>query len=239
MHLLKSYNLFLETSPPKYSILDFLLSLISLGHFIYACFRQTRCSTDVNYNAWRCYNAFGYRLYNYVLPSVISVLVQCMIQGYNSYKAETKDDESALRRFAKIFLLGGTILMNVGICLVFIPYFLINAFPMLVGFCWLLIPLPLLLSLAYAIFTTILVTVVSGCKFEHCGRLFGAHFLVGLQVFGCLALSMAYNYSQYTYFGGGYLTVLGYEFRSRDTVAWGNSLSNNTELQIHSILAFF
>ena len=136
-------------------------------------------------------------------------------------------------------MLLGTILMNAAVCLVFIPYFLINALPMLVGFCWLLIPLAVVLSLAYAIFTTILVSLVSGNGCDHCGRLFGAHFAVGIQVFGCLALSMAYNYSQYTYFGGGYLSVLGYEFRSRDTVAWGNALTNSSELQIHSILAFF
>lgn len=225
-------------SLPKYSILDFLLSLTSLGHFIYACYRQTRCSSDVNYSAWRCYNAFGYRLYNYVLPSVVSVLIQCLIQGYNSYKAGDKKD-GWFRKNAKRVLLVGTILMNVTISLVFIPYFLTNALPMLVGFCWLLVPLAVLLSAVYGIFTTILLNIPLGCECNHCGRLFGAHFLLGLQVFGCLALSMAYNYSQYTYFGGGYLDILGYEFRSRDTLAWWSTLTNSTELQVHSILAFF
>ncbi len=50
---------------------------------------------------------------------------------------------------------------------------------------------------------------------------------------------MAYNYSQYCYFGGGYLSVIGYEFQSRDTGAWGRALANSSDLTTHNILAFF
>ena len=57
------------------------------------------------------------------------------------------------------------------------------------------------------------------CEKGRCPELFGTHSAAGLQVFGCLILSVAYNYSQYCYFGVGYLPVLGYEFQSRDTAA--------------------
>jgi hypothetical protein len=50
---------------------------------------------------------------------------------------------------------------------------------------------------------------------------------------------MAYNYSQYCYFGGGYISVIGYEYQSRDTAAWGRALSNSSDLVTHNILAFF
>ena len=73
----------------------------------------------------------------------------------------------------------------------------------------------------------------------YCGRFFLTHCAVGLQVFGCLVMSIAYNYSQYCYFGGGYIAVLGYEFQSRDTGAWSRAFSNSTLLETHNILAFF
>jgi hypothetical protein len=77
------------------------------------------------------------------------------------------------------------------------------------------------------------------CKAEYCGRFFLTHCAVGLQVFGCLVLSMAYNYSQYCYFGGGYLPVIGYEFQSRNTATWAQALNNSSELVTHNVLAFF
>ena len=113
---------------------------------------------------------------------------------------------------------------------------------MLAGFCWVLFPLLFALMLAYALFITALVSTIRKChecSGKYCYQFFGTHCAVGLQVFGCLILSMAYNYSQYCYFGGGYLSVLGYELQSRDTGAWGRALVNDTQLQTHSILAFF
>jgi hypothetical protein len=131
--------------------------------------------------------------------------------------------------------------MNALICFVFIPFFILNALPMFVGFCWLLVPLLCALTLAYAIFVTTFVSSASRChmcKEKHCRRFFATHCAVGLQVFGCLVLSMAYNYSQYCYFGGGYLTAIGYEYQSRDTGAWGRALSNSSDLTVHNVLAF-
>lgn len=145
-------------------------------------------------------------------------------------------------RSAKLLLLIATILSNATICIVFVPYFITNSLPMFVGFIWLLGPLLIVLPLAYASFITVLVSIISKCGMcgdGSCPRFFGTHCAVGLQVFGCLVLSMAYNYSQYCYFGGGYLTAIVYEFRSRDTIAWGQSFSNSTDFQIRNILAFF
>lgn len=85
LHFVDELERRLEKLRPKYSLVDFILSLISIGHFVYACVRQRACSSDPNYDSWRCYNAFGYRLYNYVLPNVISVLVQSCVQAYNTY----------------------------------------------------------------------------------------------------------------------------------------------------------
>ena len=251
LYLLWYSNVFLEKITPKYSLLDFVFSLVSLAHFIYACVRQTACSTDVNYSSWRCYNAFGYRLYNYVLPNVIAVLLQSTIQVVNIYTIEDDENDEdnvnwkrKVLSFFKKLLLFGTIFSNALMCLVFVPYFITNALPMFVGFIWLLGPLIIVLVLAYAIFTTIVLNIILSCTMcsccgKECRRLFGTHCAVGLQVFGCLAMSMAYNYSQYCYFGGGYLTVIGYEFQSRDTTAWGRAFANSSDLQAHNMLAFF
>ena len=130
--------------------------------------------------------------------------------------------------------------MNLLICVIFVPFFITNTLPMIVGFCWLLVPLWLALSLVYAIFATSLISIVTKgekCTCSFSGRFFGTHFAVGIQVFGCLILGMAYNYSQNAYFGGGYLSVVEYEFQSRDTGNWARALRNSTELRADTVLA--
>ena len=220
-----------ELPPMEVSIVDILLSLVSVAHFIYACYRQTECSSSVNYTAWRCYNAFGYRLFNYVLPSTISVLVQssAKLTG-DTFHPEKKRDIIILVLLMICIVLNGILLI------VFIPFTITNALPMLVGFCWLLIPLLFALIITYALFIS---TILWCKKKKNFRRLFLAHFAVGLQVFFCLIIAMAYNCSQYCYFGGGYLEVIGYEFNSRDTGRWGSTLVNSSQLQAHTILAFF
>jgi hypothetical protein len=77
--------------------------MISVAHFIYACYRQQYCSTTVNYSDWKCYNSFGYRLYNYVLPSVISVLVQSIVQAVNTAKAKAKSAAVGMLKHQNIY----------------------------------------------------------------------------------------------------------------------------------------
>ena len=212
----------LDVRPSKYSIIDFILSLVSVGHFIYACYLQTKCVNSTNTSSWNCYNAFGYRLFNYVLPNLVSVLVQSGVQLAHTIR-HREDDSSTMtsvRNVCKMLLLGATIIMNVILCIIFIPFLITNVLPMLVGFCWLLLPLLIVLTVTYAIFITTVASIIGKCGLcqnGYCKRFFLTHFLVGLQVFGCLIISMAYNYSQYCYFGGGYIRVLGYEFESRET----------------------
>ena len=126
----------------------------------------------------------------------------------------------------------------------FSTVFFTNALVMIVGFCWLLGPLLIILILLYAAFITVVVNIASSSNMcdnsdGYCRLFFGTHCAVGLQVFGCLILSMAYNYSQYWYFGDSYLSAIGYEFQSRDTVAWGRALTNNSQFLTDNILAFF
>ena len=183
-----------------------------------------------------------------VLPSVISVLVQSGFQLKTTLdRGERRDGFiRSSYQYLKWFLLGATIVLNSAVCLVFIPYIITNALPMLVGFIWLFIPLLAALVVVYAAFITAFMTWCVCCKKEEgqsrrgkCGKLFRTHCLVGLQVFGCLILSMAYNYSQYCYFGGGYIRVISYEFQSRETVFYFNTLGNDSSLVTHNILAFF
>lgn len=185
------------------------------------------------------------------MPSVIAVLVQSIVQVKNTYRAmkaskyRHDNQETCCFKMAKCsteFLLGSTIIMNVAICLVFLPYMVTNSIPMIVGFCWLLLPLLAILTLVYALIITAFVSIISRCAMcdeGFCCRFFFTHCAVGLQVFGCLIISMAYNYSQYCYFGSGYLPAVVNEFQSRDTVVWAHSLVNDTTFQIHNILAFF
>ncbi|CAF1094335.1 unnamed protein product [Rotaria magnacalcarata] len=230
-------------SPPKYSVLDFVLSLVSVGHFAFACYKQTNCSSSAYQSEWRCYNAFGYQLHNYVLPSVIAVLVESIIQIVNNYRANKQEDKKnsgarSSRKF-KWALLCTTIVLNVGVCLVFIPFFISNTIPMLIAYCWLLVSVLGALVLVYAVFITIVINALrkcDGCSCRYCAKFFAAHCIVGCQAFGCLILSMAYNYSQYSYFGADYTSTIGYEAQSRDTVTWFNSLTNNTDSIIHNTL---
>lgn len=217
-----------------------------MAHFIYASYLQTKCTESSNQSTWNCYNAYGYRLFNYVLPSVVSVLVQSIVQLVIRAKNNKKPSYGKRNQagfFWKWFLLGATVFMNLVVCIVFIPFIITNALPMLVGFCWLLFPLWAVLTVVYAVFIYLLLILIGKCtdySFEGYGkRMFGAQCLVGLYAFGCLILSMAYNYSQYTYYAGGYIRVLGYEFQSRETGAYFIRLGNDSELVGHNVLAFF
>jgi hypothetical protein len=236
----------LGLSPAKYSVLDFILSLISIGHLGYAGYLQTKCSSAVNATQWRCYNAFGYRLYNYVLPSVVAVLVESIIQLVNMVKAHKKDkiDKSTKKYMSscKWFLLISSIVMNALAVLVFIPFFISNVVPMLIAYCWILLPILGGLVVLYATFVTSVINAIKQCQdcgCVYCLKFFGTHFLVGLQVFGCLVLGMAYNYSQYSFFGTSYKEVMWSEYQSRDTINWFNTLTNNSDLLIHNLLTPF
>jgi hypothetical protein len=207
---------------------------------------QSKCLSAANANQWRCYNAFGYRLYNYVLPSIVSVLVDSIVQLVNMIKATKKNKENEPDKndmnWLKWTLLGFTIVMNSLVCLVFVAFFISNVLPMLIAYCWVLLPILGGLVLTYA---TLITSVISGirqcqdCGCVYCLKFFGTHCIVGLQVFGCLILGMAYNYSQYSFFGAAYTSVPWYEYQSRDTVAWFNSLTNSSELVIHNVLTPF
>lgn len=114
---------------------------------------------------------------------------------------------------------------------------------MIVGYCWLLIPLLAILTFLYAGLIIVVMGIGSSCgMFSNFNNnrawFFGTHCAVGVQIFGCLIAGMAYNYSQYWYFGDGYFSVIGYEFQSRDTVAWGRALTNDSQLLTENILGF-
>ncbi|CAF1132923.1 unnamed protein product [Adineta ricciae] len=233
-------------SLPKYSVLDFILSLISVGHFGYAIYLQTKCTNQSKATAWRCYNAFGYQLYNYVLPSLISVLVEAFVQLGNMIKASKVDPNHQVKRnpvnYIKWALLISTIVLNSLVFVAFIPFFISNVFPMLIAYSWVLICVLAALVLAYATFITVVVNALRQCA--DCGcvyflKFFGTHCVVGLQVFGCLVLSMAYNYSQYSFFGADYTSVIWCEYQSRDTTIWYQRLTNDSESLIQNLLTPF
>jgi len=163
----------------------------------------------------------------------------------NTYRAYKKDQDKVMNddmRQVKWFLLGSSIVMNSAVFLAFIPFFVSNVVPMLIAYVWVLLPLLGVLVLTYAIFITSVVNAIrqcQDCSCIYCGKFFGTHCIVGLQVFGCLIVSMAYNYSQYSFFGADYSSVIWYEYQSRDTATWFNSLTNSTELDIQNVLAPF
>jgi len=179
------------------------------------------------------------------LPSIVSILVDSIVELVNTYRAYKKDQDKVMNddmRQVKWFLLGSSIVMNSAVFLVFIPFFVSNVVPMLIAYVWVLVPLLIALVLTYAIFITSVVNAIRQCKdcsCIYCGKFFATHCIVGLQVFGCLIVSMAYNYSQYSFFGADYSSVIWYEYQSRDTAAWFNSLTNSTELDIQNVLAPF
>jgi len=233
-------------SPPKYSILDFILSLVSVGHFCYACYMQTECGNAKNGEGWNCYNAFGYRLHNFILPGCVAVLVESIVQCVNLYRANKENEMNEMKedslKWLKWTLLITTMILNGGVFLAFIPFFVSNTIPMIIAYCWLLLPI---LGGVVLIYASIVTIIINSCrKCEGCGccffwKFFGTHCVVGSQVFGCLIFAMAYNYSQYSYFGADYSDVMYYEYQSRDTINWFNNLKNNSDKAIHNLLTPF
>jgi hypothetical protein len=216
-----------------------------VGHFGYACYLQTKCSSAAYSDGWRCYNAFGYRLYNYVLPSMVAVLVEAFIQLANMIKA-SKDPKNQIREnklnCVKWALLIITITLNCLVCLAFIPFFISNVLPMIIAYCWVLLSILVILVLVYAIFISVVVNAITRCRdcgCVYCLKFFGTHCVVGIQVFGCLVFSMAYNYSQYSFFGASYSDVIWCEYQSRDTAFWYKSLTTDSEMLVHNLLTPF
>jgi hypothetical protein len=236
-------------------LFDLVFAIIPIAHFIWYCVIQADCtSSSTSPSIWQCYNIFGYRLENYVFPSSYSIVmnfayknnpilqkVQCRL-CFKPKVAEVPPivQASALKTCWSVafgILITALYYLNFALLSVDIIYILTNALPMGVVFVWLT-----------ALYCLILAILYFGSRYfskqiakNHLKKKIGFHTVLLsslLLITGPLFISILYNYSQYFYFGDGYVQTMQDEYNARSTQAYFDYLKSSVSQIGHSVLDF-
>jgi len=243
---------------------DAVNCLLILGHAIWYCVIQSTCivSSSSVATPWNCYNAFGYRLFNYVFVSYCTTALNCVYKTYiQGYKEVIKTDAER-GSFRWLIHYASLIIIMVGLvfvtCLI-LPFFLTNVLPMFVIYIWMSVIY--LGTSSYLIFSGFTayddIEELRQAKQlpndkppdnENC-----CSFLFSLEEMPKVALSMLlaflittfpillsifFNYTQYFYYGDGYLKSIDDDYNSRDTSQYFSLLQNSSKQILHSVLNF-
>ncbi|CAF1430888.1 unnamed protein product [Adineta steineri] len=237
--------------------------LLIFGHSIWYCIIQSSClqSSSVA-TTWNCYNAFGYRLYNYVFVSYSSTTLNCIyviyMEGYQEIIKSGYKQGSFCSIIYYISLIIIVITLPLVTCLL-LPFFLTNVIPMFIIYIW--ISTIYIVVSSYLIFTgffvyddidelrkrkeflsTEEVNEEDCCSFMFTQKeiphvAFSIILALFITTFPIL-LSIFFNYSQFFYYGDGYLSTIQDDFNSRSTEQYFNILQNSIKQILHSLLNF-
>ncbi|CAF3328095.1 unnamed protein product [Rotaria socialis] len=246
---------------------DAISCLMTFGHAVWYCVIQSTCSNSSSSIAtpWNCYNALGYRLFNYIFVSYFSTLLDCAYKGYvlgfsEIIKTDAKRGSfSWIMHYATLIVIALSLIFTTCILL---PFVLTNLLPMLVIYIWMCI-----VYIGFCIYIT-----VSGFKvyknikelpakiskqddaankdsgqLEFCSFMFTSKEIphVGLAMLLALVistfpilLSILFNFSQFFYYGESYLKSINDDYISRDTSNYFNLLKSSTQQILHMVLNF-
>jgi hypothetical protein len=245
---------------------DAINCIILFAQAIWYCVIQSSCEnlSSATATPWNCYNAFGYRLYNYIFVSysttTLNVVYKTYMQGYAEIiKTDAKRDSfSWVIHYASLI----TIVVTLGFdtCLLF-PFILTHVVPMFVIYIW--------MSIIY-ITVCVYLTVYGFLAYEEieeieerpakikakeirksqrsyetqcCSFMFRPNELPQVLISILLALlittfpillSIFYNYTQYFYYGETYIMSIADDFNARDTNRYFSVLQNSTNQILHS-----
>ncbi|CAF1333158.1 unnamed protein product [Adineta ricciae] len=197
-------------------ILDFLLLLPQFAHFIWYCFQQPKCMSYPSATIWKCYNIFGYKMANFIIPQCWNSFTNVIPKLFDSPSTSSWEK----------YLKGPVITMNSILVVVSLAYIFTNIIPMCGAYVWIFI--------IYLIFVGVLGGIILSFpesrreEMTHPLRYHQDHqskterFLHGfiytiIFVLGFYIAPTMYNYSQYLYFGDTYLHSIVAEYRSRNT----------------------
>jgi hypothetical protein len=246
---------------------DAINCLLILGHAIWYCVIQSTCLTSSSSAAttWNCYNAFGYRLFNYIFVSYSTTALNCVYKAY--MQGYTEVIQTNARQGSFCWIIHYASLITIVVTLVFdtcllLPFILTNVVPMFVIYIW--------MSIIYIIVCIYL--IVSGFlvyeeveelpekihakeirnsersyETQCCSFIFLPKELPKVVISMVLALlittfpillSIFYNYTQYFYYGESYLQSIVDDYNARNTNLYFTQLQNSSQQIVHSAVNF-
>lgn len=244
---------------------DALNCLLTLGHAIWYCVIQSTCvnSSSSMGTPWNCYNALGYRLFNYVFVSYFTTTLDCTYKAYMLGYTEIINIDAKrgscrwVSHYATLVTIGLSLLFTT--CLM-LPYIITNVIPMFVMYIWMsLIYIGVCGYLVYSSFKMYKTVKELPGKIksndvskeqesdqqEYCSFMFttkempqvAASMLLAMVITTFpILLSIYYNYTQYYYFGESYLKSIDDDYLARDTMNYFNVIKNSAAQSLHLAL---
>lgn len=246
---------------------DAVNCLLILGHAIWYCVIQSKCinSSSSIATPWNCYNALGYRLFNYVFVSYFSTALDCVYKTYmlgfhEILKVDAKKGSCRWTAYyATLIIIALSLLFTT--CLM-LPFVLTNVIPMFFVYIWMsIIYIGVCIYLVYSSFRIYrdfkqmpakiqkkdVTEDKDSDQLEYCSFMFTAKEIPQVAASMLLAmvittfpilLAIFYNYTQYFYYGETYLRTIEDEYKSRDTINYLNVLVNSAQQSLHLALNF-
>jgi len=226
------------SSKLQFSIQDCLHTFPLLGHSIWYCVIQSPCTSTEDATTWNCYNAFGYRVYNYLFPSYFhfacTFIMKCAYR--NKIKKFMVKQNTKLGKLSYYLGLYSSVITFIFVSCLVLPYLLTHVLPMAFAYVFM-----------HAIyFTFIFIVLIVGVFFLHLWCIIDSRITISSVVIGAsvlytfpLLISVTYNYSQYLFYGQDYFETMTNEYNTRDTPTYFKLLHNSVNFLFHTILNFF
>ena len=260
---IRSLSVYLEETKEKmiqydkklqFDLFDLLLSTLPLlGHTVWYCYIQSSCMSAEQATVWRCYNAFGYRLFNYIFLSYCNFYYSFAVKsGWFILKRtlEIPIREKFATMFEKFsfYLSGGSFTIVYWFTTaLFTPYLITHLLPMIAAYAFMSVIYFTLCS-AIGFFTIFLLSKIPILKHlmpiprvillkYHLHTRF--LYIIALSCYTYpILLTTSYNYSQYLYYGENYIETMTNEFNSRDSAIYFAIFRNSVNERFHSFLSF-
>ncbi|CAF1349014.1 unnamed protein product [Adineta ricciae] len=236
----------------KFDLFDLLIhSLPLFAHTIWYFYIQSSCIGAEKANEWNCYNAFGYRLYNYIFVPYCAFFWLVVTKLYVYFRVrqyvEKVHKESLRKRIEYHIGLWPSLLTIIVVGLPLVPYLFTNVIPMAAAYVFMII-----------IYIVLWVAALAFCAIVSFIPIIGPFLLGTVKVlpkedrpiasivlmfpFTLLTLpiliSVFFNYSQYLYYGNDYYGTMKDEFDSRNTTTYFKILQASINEQFHTSLNF-
>ena len=239
----------------KFSITDAVHIFPLLTNTIYYCVSQASCMSAQNATTWNCYNAFGYRLYQYIFSSYFhfagTFLMKCMygsklkeiMATENLQEQHPKSRKKILNSLSHYFRLANyyfglvsSIITIIFVSCLLLPFLLTNVVPMMGAYAF--------VHIIY--WGAMSIILSSGGFFVHLTCKVDISIIVTALLANSAFLhtvptliSTTYSYSQYLYYGNDYFQTMSDEYNTRDTGTYVKLLEKSGIFRLPTILNFF
>ncbi|CAF0989727.1 unnamed protein product [Adineta ricciae] len=231
----------------SFDIFDFIFYFLPIcGHCVWYSYIQTFCMSVDRATHWNCYNAFGYRIFNYVFVSYVNFV--CVFVMKTIALRDERIYQQKITCLDRInFHLGFwsaliTFLFAGGLIL---PYLITHIIPMFFAYLFMTIVYMTIwfAALFFIVFVLMHIPVVKKIFYvpmirpEKLQKVAVAVIIFAWSTYTYpILLSTLYNYTQYLYYGENFIYTMSNEFNARDTDTYISIFWNSVNLKLHSIL---